>query len=346
MFEEQTYPTILQRMLDQAPPDIDKREGSIIYDTLAPAAAELAQAYIQLDAVLDLGFAKTSNGEYLDLRTQEHGVYRQQATKTVRQATFNMAPGLGARFFVDDLYFTVIQDGTTAQVECATAGTVGNAPLSGINLLPVETIAGLTNAHLGEVLIPGTDSETDEQLLARYLQEVTERATAGNHYHYIKWAQEVPGVGNVLVEPLWQGEGTVRVIILDPQGRPASPFTIDQVQEYLDPGSKGIGQGMAPVGARVTVTTANERPINITIPSLAAEPGYAPDQAETNAEAALADYLTKINPGCVIRIREIEGAVINTTGILDMGELLLDGARENIILEVTEVAALGSVTYS
>ena len=42
------YDTILQRMLDTVPTQIDKREGSIIYDALGPAAAELAQMYILL----------------------------------------------------------------------------------------------------------------------------------------------------------------------------------------------------------------------------------------------------------------------------------------------------------
>ncbi|UTW69876.1 hypothetical protein KHA80_02945 [Anaerobacillus sp. HL2] len=32
MYEHQTYEAILARMLDKIPDDIDKREGSIIYD--------------------------------------------------------------------------------------------------------------------------------------------------------------------------------------------------------------------------------------------------------------------------------------------------------------------------
>ena len=40
------YDTILQRMLDNVSSKVDKREGSIIYDAIAPCAAELAQMYI------------------------------------------------------------------------------------------------------------------------------------------------------------------------------------------------------------------------------------------------------------------------------------------------------------
>ncbi|NLG89960.1 MAG: phage portal protein, partial [Clostridiaceae bacterium] len=35
MFEEQTFEAIMQRMLDRVPNNIDKREGSIIWNALA-----------------------------------------------------------------------------------------------------------------------------------------------------------------------------------------------------------------------------------------------------------------------------------------------------------------------
>ena len=42
MYEDMTYEHILQGMLNRVPDDIDKREGSVIYDALAPAAYFLA----------------------------------------------------------------------------------------------------------------------------------------------------------------------------------------------------------------------------------------------------------------------------------------------------------------
>ncbi len=41
MFENNTYQVILERMLARVPEEFDKREGSILYDALAPAAALL-----------------------------------------------------------------------------------------------------------------------------------------------------------------------------------------------------------------------------------------------------------------------------------------------------------------
>lgn len=68
MFEDQTFDEVMERMLDRVPADIDKRENSVIWNALAPAAAELAQSYIWLDTVLELVFADTAQGEFLDRR--------------------------------------------------------------------------------------------------------------------------------------------------------------------------------------------------------------------------------------------------------------------------------------
>lgn len=50
MYEEVTYEEILERMLERVPDDMDKREGSLIYDALAPAAIEL-----QIMSIIFLG---------------------------------------------------------------------------------------------------------------------------------------------------------------------------------------------------------------------------------------------------------------------------------------------------
>ena len=55
MYEDMTYENILQGMLNRVPEDIDKREGSVIYDALAPAAYFLADQYFQLENFVDSG---------------------------------------------------------------------------------------------------------------------------------------------------------------------------------------------------------------------------------------------------------------------------------------------------
>lgn len=62
MYEKMTYESILQKMLNMVSDDVDKREGSIIYDALAPAAYFLADQFFQLDNFVDLLLPDTALG--------------------------------------------------------------------------------------------------------------------------------------------------------------------------------------------------------------------------------------------------------------------------------------------
>ena len=73
------YEQILSNMLNKLPDNYDKRQGSILYDILAPCALELAAYYQTLEAYLDLSFVETSTGSYLEKRTAELGIKREPA---------------------------------------------------------------------------------------------------------------------------------------------------------------------------------------------------------------------------------------------------------------------------
>lgn len=94
MYEAQTYDAILQRLLDAAPSDVDKREGSFIYDALAPAALELAQAYVALDQILQIGFVQTAYDNYLDLKASEFGITRKAAVAATGTVTVTGTAGI------------------------------------------------------------------------------------------------------------------------------------------------------------------------------------------------------------------------------------------------------------
>ena len=68
MFQDISYKSILKRMLDRIPNNFDKREGSIIYDALAPCAMELMNMYISLNTVLKETFGDTASRDFLILR--------------------------------------------------------------------------------------------------------------------------------------------------------------------------------------------------------------------------------------------------------------------------------------
>ena len=82
------YDYWLDLMLDNVPDDIDQREGSVIYDALAPTAIVLAQHSLASANIIKQTYIKTAQGQFLDYRAAEHGTARYTATQTEVKAKF------------------------------------------------------------------------------------------------------------------------------------------------------------------------------------------------------------------------------------------------------------------
>lgn len=248
---EQTYETILQRMLDSLPADLDKSEGGFIWDALSPAAIELALAAIWAQQVLERGFASTTFGEYLDLRCEEHGLTRRPAVKATGQVTFTGTTGTvipagtqvstasseaaPAVFFATTSEATIGAEGTvTVDIEAMEAGASGNVAAGTITML-AQPMAGVTGVSNAAATTGGLDEEDDASLLTRYFQRVQSPSVGGNKADYVNWAMEVPGVGGVSVVPVRDRPGTVSVAIINTNKVPADQALIDAVQNYIAP---------------------------------------------------------------------------------------------------------------
>lgn len=160
MYEDQTYEALLERMLDRVPEGMDKREGSIIYDALAPAAAEMAQMYIELEVSNNLYFPDTAGGEYLERSIAWTGITRHPAGKAQLSGKFYTSGGelldvpLGSRFSLGLLHFSAAEKLSpgTYRLESETAGAEGNQ-YSG-TLLPIDYIPGLARGRLRHCSFP------------------------------------------------------------------------------------------------------------------------------------------------------------------------------------------------
>ncbi|KAA6453200.1 baseplate J/gp47 family protein [Bacillus swezeyi] len=342
MFENQTFEEIMERMLDRVSADIDKRENSVIWNALAPAAAELAVSYIWLDQVLNLVYADTAEGEYLDRRAAEAGLERYQASKAIWSGEFTEGVFIpaGTRFFLEDLYFTMQENGKLA---CETAGTSGNANLTGQTLLPLDTIPGLEKAVMGNLEIPGRDEESDESLYERYLVRVRREAVSANQLHYKQWAEEVDGVGKAKIFPLWNGEGTVKIVITNAKMEPASQILIERVKQYIDP-EPGKGEGMAPIGAYTTVESAVWKDIQISAKIIPAT-GRTIDDAKQEIEEKITLLYKEIAfKESVIRLSQINNMIYESSSVSDYSEVTINGEAKNLQLTETEIPKLGQVT--
>lgn len=358
MYETQTYSTILSRMLARVPDTIDKREGSIIYDACAPAAAELAQIYAELDTNYSLSFVDTASGEYLSRRTAEFGVNRNIATPAVRLGQFFNAGNtlmdvpIGTRWSIGNLTYLATQRISLGnyRMTCEAFGVIGNQQFGA--LLPIDYVDGLARAQLGDVLVPGEDEETDDALRQRFYDAVNEPPFGGNVADYKQSLSAIPGVGAVKIYPAWQGGGTVKCTIIASDWSVPSGSLVTEVQTLIDPTiNSGQGNGLAPIGHQVTVTGVTGRTINV-VTTLTLSGGMTPAQVQGDVEAAITAYLLELRQDwshqqqLTIRTAQIDARLLSVQGVEDVAGTEINGAGVNLVLGADEVPQMGTVNVN
>lgn len=354
MYEDITYDVILARMLSRIPSTMDKREGSVIYDALAPAAAELQIMYIELDNILNETFGDTAPRAYLIRRAAERGITPYPASAAVIQAVSvpsTVEIPIGNRFSIGDYNYFVTEKVSAGvyKMECETAGTDGN-DISGA-VIPIDYVDGLESITATALLIPGEDEEDTEDFRKRYLSSTEAKAYGGNRTDYIEKTNSISGVGSTKVTRAWNGGGTVKLTILDAQYGKASNDLIARVQNIIDPDSSGDGLGVAPIDHQVTVDTVTEVTINIETSITFAE-GYTFDSQKQLIKDAINDYLYELrkewadNDTLTVRISKIDNKILSVTGVIDVTGTELNGEASNAELTEFQIPKLGTVTNS
>lgn len=354
MYEDLTYEMILQRMLDRVPSNVDKREGSVIWDALAPAAAELKLMYIEFDWIMDNSFADTARREFLIRRAAERGIAPDPATYAVLKGSFAPAGinALGKRFRIPNrnIHYTAMKliSAGVYEVKCEMVGIEGNHYLGA--LVPVDYIDGLQAAELTDILIPAQDEEETEHLRQRYFDSFNDKAFGGNVKDYLNKTNSIAGVGSTKVTPIWNGGGTVKLTILDAQYNKASQTLIDFVQTEIDPPqNNGEGVGLAPIGHVVTVDTVADVTVDIqtsiTLDSYASWASVEPQVINGVQEYLLEQRTSWANEEyLVVRVSQIETRILSVHGILDVTNTQINGSTNNLMLDKFEVPVFGGIT--
>ncbi|MED1850358.1 baseplate J/gp47 family protein [Brevibacillus borstelensis] len=345
---------ILTEMMSSLSSRYDKRPGNFAYDFLAPVAERFEKTDDEIAAVEDKLDIANLSGTELEQRIYERtAIERKKATHAIGSVTVT---GTGT-IFVGDLFETpggvqfqateqknIVVSGTV-NVEAVEAGAGGNVPANTITLFPV-TLAGFTAVNNPEPTKDGFDAESDDDLLQRYYERIRTPATSGNKHHYKNWAKETPGVGDARVIPLWNGDNTVKVIIIDSDRKPASEALVQAVQNHIDPGITGDGSGAAPLGAFCTVVSATGVEINVSV-KVTLSSGYTLQQVTDNIRDNITQYLKEIAfAESIVSYAKIGAAILDSAGVEDYANLLVNGGTANIAIDYEEVAVLGTVTTS
>lgn len=372
-YEKRSYDYWLEEMLARVPENIDKREGSIIYDGLSPAAMLMALQSQNMATIIRETYIKTASGEFLDYRAVEHGTQRYAATNTVVKARFedyehkplnNVV--VGDRFASigeTPIFYTVtkINNDLTGELTAETLGSGANGYIG--QILPVTPNDRVNWAEILEVTIPARDEETDEHLRKRLLNTNSWVAYGGNVADYLDMISKISDVGAAQVYPTWAGAGTVKLVIVGNDYRPASAELIHKVKEQIDPENKTTeGLGLAPIDHRVTVVAPEALTINVKSDiQLLSESSKA--TVENSVKQALEGYFKELRQkwseinqatgrgySLVVYRSQVLSKIMTVEGVANASLPLLNDKDSDVILifnnNVSQIPFLGEVVLN
>ncbi|MDI9469037.1 MAG: baseplate J/gp47 family protein [Bacillota bacterium] len=347
MYQFKEFDELMEDMLARVPDAYDKRQGSMIWNALAPVAAELSNAYIALEWMADQANPYTASREGLLVLAINRGLEPEPASAAIYRGQFNISVPAGMRFSRGDLTFQALEAGTGPLVACEQTGTRGNSSLG--DIWPVDHLTGLESAKLVELVTPGEEEEDTEAFRTRYLLDLEAQSFGGNIADYRQRVNLIPGVGGVKVTPIWDGPGTVKLTVLSSDLTAPSEELVATIQETVDPLPAGQGYGLAPVGHTVTVEAVEELTINVSM-SLTYESGYSWSDVSPEIEEAVEQYFRDLSSiwqneqQLVVRVTQIESRVLGVIGVLDVSNTKMNGSSANLALQAQQIPALGVIS--
>lgn len=238
-----------------------------------------------------------------------------------------------------DLTAAVTLDGSgtgTGTARAAQAGESGNVPAGSLKRM-IVTISGL-DSWRNEPAAGGVDEESDADLCGRYYDRLQRPATSGNAYHYRRWALEVPGVGDAKVFPLWNGAGTVKVLLAGPDKAPVDSGVVNAAKANIE--------AQRPIGAAVTVASAQGVMVNVAA-AVTLDGSVEKSAVKDAFTAALKGYLQSVAfTGGAALYNRIAFLLLSVPGVTDYTALTVNGGTANVTLTADQVPVLGAVTVT
>lgn len=348
---------IQAEILNEISDDYVKADGDFVYDVTKPAAIQFEKRDKKIDEIASKLSIENLEGDELAARVYElTAIEKKKSTKSSDFVEISGRTGsiinIGDKVASDSVFYTSLEtkivDGTgkvLVLVECDVFGPIGNVPANTISFFPV-TLSGITAVTNPQPFTNGYDAESDEKLLERYYEKIRTPATSNNKHHFRNWAKSVTGVGDARVFPLWNGDNTVKVVIIDSNMKPVSTELIEKVQNYIDPGGLGLGEGQSSLGSFCTVVSAGSKVIDIAF-SVTLEEGFTNELVKQNVSQKVEEYLKNIAfKQNFVSYAQIGSMILDSDGVADYTGLLINNGTENIVLLNDEVAVLGGVSIA
>ncbi len=265
----------------------------------------------------------------------------------LKDTVFKTLDGATEVVVTADTNVIIGQTTVSIPVECTVIGKAGNLlpntelTYSGVAIAEIEVLKVSTDGLSG-----GLDAESDDEVKARLKEDMQKTSTSANKNQCIKWAKEVEGVGDAICIPLWNGQNTSKVVIVDKDKLPASPELVQAAQDYIDPGVTGLGDGTGPIGLYITVAAAAELQIIVSA-VLELEAGYTLEQVTPIIDTALKEYYKSlVFKETLVRYNYIGDIINDTEGVIDHSGLTVNGGTANISIPEGSVPVKGANVWT
>ena len=354
MFEKYTEEYLMEQAKQMGQSlGVDTRQGSIYMDACTGHILRVAKFYEDLRMAFQMFSDETCTGEVLEEKAAQRQIYRKQATPSFYEGIFQGVEAsamVGERFLADGHYFTLVSYDNGYYLQAEKPGSETNDIQPGQMLIPMKNTAGLLAATLGELYLAGNDKESDESLRQRYQDAVAFSAENGNRQQYKSWCEEYEGIGRAVITPLGKGEHTVTALLISADGRAASDALTGRIQEEIDPGSQGLGEGKAPIGCHFYALAAKEQTLNVSFHAQISA-GYTSESAIEEAKKRLNGYLKEValhtpnEEEMFVQYVKIVAILADITAIKDFSELTINGSEGNVKINAGYVGVLGEVSF-
>lgn len=338
---------IHDRMMVNISDEYDKSKGNFVYDVTKPVAVEFAEQQKKIATVQEkLDIEKLTGDELTRTVYQRTGISRKPATQAtttvIVSGTAGTAVKVGELVGTDTLLYTVIEEAVLnesgfahVRIQCNEFGQIGNVPANTIVNFPAS-INGLVNVYNPDPVVDGYDEETDNDLRERYYDKLQRPGKAGNKYHYREWALEVTGVGDAKVFPRYNGPLSMKVVVIDANKLPATSELIEAVREHIEV--------EMPFGVDdLNVKSAEALLINLSV-VLSLMPGYTEEVVKTNIKKNITKHLKEIAfKTSFVSYAKIGALIIESEGVLDYQDLLINGSTANVVIPDEGVPIMGGV---
>lgn len=347
MFDNITPESIKESILQELP-SWNTQSGSFANTIVSAAAYEIWQCYVAMNALVPMFYIDETSGAYIDKKCAEYGIERKAGAKAVVRLSFtgNNGTTIPARSvfmtaeglsFLTDAHVTIAGGVASTAATAELEGTIYNVDAETIVSSKI-VIGGLESVTNAQAAKGGIDTETDEALVERLYAYLRTPPTSGNVYHYMLWALEVTGVGDAKVLPLWDGPGTVKVLLAGSDGRAVDADIVAAAEEHIE--------DERPIGAEVTVESAVELAISASA-SITIDGSTTKSAVQTAFAAAVANYLQElVFFSYTVNYNRIAYLLLSIPGVIDYSSLTVNGGTGNVSVGDNQIPVPGTVEVS